>query len=90
MNQSKIESLIEVGMNIGSGLFLSALIIQPLLFPYYGIVTNTTQNIAMASIFTIVSVVRGYIWRRLFNDGSLHKKIHYVVSKIIKRRKVFD
>lgn len=73
MTQTKLESTIETIANVGSGLLLSALIIQPLLFPIFDIHTSTTENLMMASIFTAVSVARGYIWRRFFNH-RLHLK----------------
>ncbi len=58
-------------VNVGSGLLLSILLIQPIVFSWYDIQLQLNQNIGIAIIFTIVSVVRGYIWRRWF-----HKKFY--------------
>lgn len=67
MKQTKWKSLTEQLFNIGSGLIISALIVQPIIFPLYGIVIDVFHNIVLASIFTIASIVRGYLWRRWFN-----------------------
>ncbi len=74
MKQTKLESWLETILNVGSGLLLSALVIQPILFPIFNIHTSTIENLEMASIFTAVSVARGYIWRRYFNH-RLHLKM---------------
>jgi hypothetical protein len=65
--QSRLESLIENNLNVLSGLLLSIFIVQPIVFDHYNIVVQTTENIQIGIIFTIVSIVRGYIWRRFFN-----------------------
>jgi hypothetical protein len=65
--QTKLESLLEQSLNVISGLIISILIVQPLVFGMYGIAFTLIQNITVASIFTIVSILRGYIWRRYFN-----------------------
>lgn len=80
MTQSRLESAIEVGLNIGSGLLIAALIVQPLVFPLFDIETTTSDNIIIAILFTTVSIVRGYIWRRLFANGSLHRAVHRTVT----------
>lgn len=67
MKQTRWESFLEQLLNIGSGLFLSALVTQPIIFPLFGIVMTTSDNIMLAIIFTLTSIVRGYIWRRYFN-----------------------
>ena len=53
--------------NVGSGLVLSIVIVQPIVFAMFDIKTSTTENIWIAVIFTAVSIVRGYIWRRFFH-----------------------
>ena len=57
--------------NVGSGLFLSILLIQPIVFGIYDIQLEINQNIGIAVIFTVISIIRGYIWRRYF-----HKKFY--------------
>ena len=67
MKQSKLNSLLEQILSVGSGFLLSVLIVQPLVFPIFGIYLDMVTNISVAVIFTIVSIARGYITRRLFN-----------------------
>jgi len=68
VNQTKIDSFIEQVFNVGSGFILAALvwefIINPLLTSHHLTVENT---LPIVTIFTLVSVIRGYVWRRIFN-----------------------
>ena len=67
MRQSRIKSLIEQFMNIGSGFIVSLLIWSYVIVPVWGIETNFHDNLHITLIFTVVSIIRGYIWRRIFN-----------------------
>ena len=58
-------SLVESIANTGAGFALS-LLIQISLFSLMSIETTTTQNLLMSGVFTIASLVRGYLMRRLF------------------------
>lgn len=58
-------SLIESVANTGAG-FLVSLLIQLSLFSLMGIETTTTQNLTMSGVFTLASLVRGYLMRRVF------------------------
>ena len=66
MKQSKLQSLIESVITVGSGLIV-AVIIQLLIFPLYDIEITLFENIQLATIFTISSIIRIYIIRRCFN-----------------------
>jgi len=65
--QSFIESLINVA--IGYGVALAS---QILIFPLFGIHIPLSDNMLIGAFFTVISIVRGYLVRRLFN------KIHGV------------
>ena len=58
-------SLIESVANTGAG-FLVSLLIQITLFSLMSIETTTTQNLTLSGVFTLASLVRGYLMRRLF------------------------
>ena len=58
-------SLIESVANTGAG-FLVSLLIQITLFSLMAIETTTTQNLTLSGVFTLASLVRGYLMRRLF------------------------
>jgi hypothetical protein len=64
--QSRFQSFIESTLNVLSGFFIS-LYIQILIFPYYNIHLSISTQAQITIIFTVASVIRGYVWRRAFN-----------------------
>lgn len=66
MSQSKKNSIIEVIINVGSG-FFTGVLIQIIIFPWFGLSTNLLENMLITFIFTVVSILRGYTVRRIFN-----------------------
>ncbi len=71
--QSRLESGIEAGVNIGSG-FLVALVVWQVISPLYGYDITMVDNLGLTSIFTIVSTTRSYIWRRFF-EARIRRRI---------------
>tara|TARA_B100000315_G_scaffold252617_1_gene289742 strand:+ start:530 stop:754 length:225 start_codon:yes stop_codon:yes gene_type:complete len=65
--QSKRESLIEIGLNVGSG-FLIAWFMTITVLPLFGLNATINESFQITLIFTLVSVLRGYLWRRYFNN----------------------
>lgn len=63
--QTRSMSLVESAVNTGAG-FLVSLLIQITLFSLMAIETTTTQNLTMSGVFTLASLVRGYLMRRVF------------------------
>jgi predicted membrane protein len=64
--QTKKHSLIESVTNTTIG-FLISLLVQLIIYPLLGIEVRFDQNIIITFVFTIVSILRGYIIRRFFN-----------------------
>lgn len=64
-SQTRSMSLVESIANTGAG-FLVSLVLQLSLFSMMAIETTTTQNLLMSGVFTVASLVRGYLMRRLF------------------------
>lgn len=64
-SQTRRMSLVESIANTSAG-FLVSLVLQITLFSIMGIETTTTQNLLMSGMFTVASLVRGYLMRRLF------------------------
>jgi hypothetical protein len=58
-------SLVEATANVVVGYGL-AVLTQMLLFPLFGFEATLRDNLAIGAIFTIVSVGRSYVLRRLF------------------------
>jgi len=81
VNQSKLESFIEQVFNVGSGFVISILlweyVVKSMLIVGWITIDST---IAIALIFTVVSIIRGYFWRRFFNKG-IHKMAHRLASR---------
>lgn len=72
--QTKKHSFIEQILNVGSGFFVSFLIWIFIIIPTWDLEVNMMDNIMITVIFTVVSVIRGYAWRRAFNAISVKQK----------------
>ena len=70
--QTRTESFIEACLNIASGFVISVIVWQ-LLAGHYNIPMPISRNLEITSIFTIVSVTRSYLWRRLGNWHTQRK-----------------
>jgi hypothetical protein len=64
--QTKVISFVESVVNVASGFVISLILWQWVVAPAFGYEVTIVTNLQLTSIFTIVSVLRGYIWRRLF------------------------
>jgi hypothetical protein len=64
--QSKRWSLIETVVNVVSGFGIAQLLILYLL-PLWGFETDIHDSLTISALFTSVSMLRGYICRRIFN-----------------------
>ena len=65
MKQSRRMSLAESVINIAIGLFIN-LVAQIYVFALFGIYVPLSTNLSIAAIFTVISIVRSYTLRRLF------------------------
>ncbi len=83
MNQTKLESLAEVLINVAIGWGI-AFITQLIVFPLFGIHVPLSSQFWISVIFTIVSIIRGYVIRRWFNAG-IHKLAIQCIRKAYER-----
>lgn len=65
--QSKLFSLIEQLFNIGSGFIIAVCLWAFVVTPYLGIEYDVTEAMHVTLMFTAVSIIRGYLWRRAGN-----------------------
>ena len=74
MSQSRKHSAFESVANIIAGCLI-AYAGQCLIFPLLNIPVSTVQNLKIMAFFTVVSLVRSYALRRLFNKiaGICHE-----------------
>lgn len=88
MKQSRLMSLVESVANVVVG-YGVAVVTQILIFPIFGLHTTLAQNLKMGAVFTVVSIARSYLLRRLFeairirepkspNDGMRVTRVHPV------------
>lgn len=65
--QTKRMSAFEALCNTASGFVLSWLV-GLVVFPLLGWDISVADNTAAVAIFTVTSIIRSYIWRRVFNN----------------------
>ena len=65
MRQSRLMSLVEAVTNVVIG-YVLAVWVQMLVFPLFGLEATLRQSLGIGAIFTLVSLVRGYLLRRAF------------------------
>jgi len=66
MGQTKFQSVIESLTNILIG-FIISFISQVVIFNQFGVEISLGKNLEMTVYFTIISFIRSYILRRIFN-----------------------
>jgi len=64
--QTRTESLTESLLNVGSG-FIISVGVSMYAYPFFGFDVKIGQAVILTLLFTVVSVVRGYCWRRAGN-----------------------
>ncbi len=64
-------SLLEAATNVLAG-YGVAVLTQTLLFPLFGLRLAVKENLAIAGVFTVVSIARSYLLRRLFESLGAH------------------
>ena len=71
VNQTKIQSLKENITNTGSGFIVSLFVWEYVIRPMIGGgMLSVDNSITITMIFTVVSLARGYVWRRVFNKNG--------------------
>ena len=64
--QSRLESAVEAVLNVGSGFVVAMVLWQFVVAPLWGYEVTLLDNLGLTAIFTTISVVRSYVWRRFF------------------------
>ena len=64
--RGNVRSLIESIIDIGTG-FILALLIQIYIFPMFNLYPTIEVGIKISLIFTVVSILRSWFWRTMFN-----------------------
>lgn len=66
MSQPRSHSVIEAIVNTAAGLGLSILA-QYIIYPFYDIEVTIISMLEISIIFTVISLLRSYVLRRIFN-----------------------
>ena len=64
--RGNVRSLVESTIDIGTG-FILALLIQMYIFPIFDLHPSIEIGIKLSLIFTVVSILRSWFWRTMFN-----------------------
>lgn len=78
MEQSRLASLVEALVNTFVGFFITMAVL-PMVNYLCGIEMSFTQASASTILFTIISIIRGYVIRRFFNN--LYTIKHWIITK---------
>jgi hypothetical protein len=78
---SLIESIINIV--VGFGISLGA---QVVFLPMLGVAIDFRQNLVFALIMTVISIVRSYLLRRLFEAFRIHRPLSPFMQAVIAER----
>lgn len=73
--QTRWGSFIEATVNIVIG-YITAIAAQIVIFPMFGLYASHTQHLLIGLCFTVVSIVRLYLLRRVFNTIRYFRVTH--------------
>ena len=85
MKQSKLMSWVETCLNTSIG-FIIAIATQVLVFPLFGYSPPLSTNLQIGLIFTVVSIVRGYVLRRAFEFLHIRRPLSPFMQAVIAER----
>ena len=67
MGQSKLGSITEACLNTASGFIVSLAVWTWVVVPVWRLPVTMHENLTITGLFTVISIARSYVWRRLFN-----------------------
>lgn len=70
--QTKKGTIAEISLNTGSGFVVSLAVTTALQAAGF---LATMSPLAITCIYTVTSLVRSYVWRRVFNKKTLKKRV---------------
>ena len=81
-------SLIEAIANVVVG-FAVALLTQIVVFPIFGLQVSLSENLAIGSLFTAVSIARTYVLRRIFEAIRVRGAETNTAGQLTRRHRPF-
>lgn len=85
MKQTRLMSLLEsiINITVGFGISLGA---QIVFLPMLGVVVDFHQNLIFALIMTVISIVRSYVLRRVFEAFRIRRPLSPFMQAVIAER----
>lgn len=71
--QTRKGSLVEIATNITAG-FITSMVVNFYLLPQYGCQVSHEANFQITVVFTVISIIRSYFFRRMFNRIAIRFK----------------
>jgi hypothetical protein len=78
--QSRMDSFMEAVTNTSIG-FVISMITWLIISEVYGFHTSVWEDLGITGIFTVISILRSYLIRRMFNGKSVWKVIEDAYTK---------
>jgi len=75
MTQSRIDSAMETVTNTAIGYVIAVVANAVILPATLGIEVSMGDNLLIAALFTVISLIRGYLIRRMFNGRSVWQAV---------------
>lgn len=85
MKQSRLMSWVETCLNTAIG-FVVAISAQLVIFPLFGFSPPLSHNLMIGALFTVVSIVRGFVLRRLFEALHIRRPLSPFAAAVIAER----
>lgn len=85
MKQSRLMSWLETCLSTAIG-FVVAITTQLVVFPLFGFSPPLSHNLMIGALFTVVSVARGYLVRRLFEAMHIRRPLSPFMQAVIAER----
>lgn len=89
MNQSRVMSMVEAATNVVVG-YVLAIATQIVVFPWFGIETGLAEHMTIGLVFVGVSLVRGYLFRRMFEAIRVRSLEQACFSDVRKAARIDD
>jgi hypothetical protein len=89
MSQSRLDSLMEALTNTVIGLVISTIANHIILPITLGVSPTLAQNLVIGLAFTIISVLRSYTLRRVFNGRTVWSVLKIKTNALIAGARVF-
>ena len=88
MKQSRRMSLIEAIANVAIG-YAVALLTQIIVFPLFALQVSLGDNLAIGGLFTLASIARSYVLRRVFEAVRAHCAETSTAGQVARRHRPF-